>query len=168
MSRRMDAPPGQDCPYRHNCPHSDGLSTTWVMENYQEAFELREQLDVMERRYQQRSADLEKTLLERDAKIAQLRLQHQKRFKADKPAAPPRPTTARRRGAPPGHPGWHRRQPDHIDRVVPVAAPAICPHCRQPGLKPYPEIYEHIQEDIVLAPRTHVAQFVHQQSWCPK
>ena len=35
----------------------------------------------MEERYQQRIAELEKTLLERDAKIAQLRLQHQKQFK---------------------------------------------------------------------------------------
>ena len=85
MTRRTEAPAGRECPHRHQCPHLDGLSTTWVMECYQEVFELREQLDAREQRYQQRIAELEKTLLERDAIIAQLRLQHQKQFKANKP-----------------------------------------------------------------------------------
>ena len=168
MSRRKDAPAGQECPYRHRCPHLEGLSATWVMENYQEAFELREQLEVMERRSTQRIAELEKALLDRDAKIAQLRLQHQKRFKADKPRPAALRAPGKRRGAPVGHPGWRRREPDHLDRVVQVPAPGVCPHCRHPDLAPHPGVYQHIQEDIVLAPRTDVTKFIHRQSWCPQ
>ena len=54
MSRRMEAPVGFECPYRHNCPHLDHLSTTWVMEVYQESFKLRQQCHVTEERCQQR------------------------------------------------------------------------------------------------------------------
>src|ERR1035441_1680569 len=125
MSRCKDAPIGFECPYRHKCPHLDTLSTTWVMEVYQEAAELREQLHAMEARYQQRIAELEKTLLERDATIAQLRLQHQKQFKANAKKPVPIKVTARRRGAPVGHPGWHRREPDPVGRVVPGGAPGV-------------------------------------------
>jgi transposase len=170
MSRRMDAPVGHECPYRHQCPHLDHLSTTWVMECHQENGRLRDQFHVMEDRYRQRIAELEKALLERDAKIAQLLLQHQKHFKANKPlpASPPLHVKVKRRGAPAGHPGWHRREPDHLDATVHVPAPEQCPHCQNPDLAPCPETYEHVQEDIVLVPRTRVTRFVHQQGWCPK
>lgn len=167
MSRRMDAPAGFQCPYRHNCPHLDSLSTSWVMEVYHESDELRQQLHAMEARYQQRIDQLQATLLERDAKIAQLRLDHQKQFKANtKP--PPIKVTARRRGAPPGHPGWHRRKPDHVDQVIHVAPPQACPHCQCKDLEECPELHEHLQEDIVLVPRTQVTQYVHQQRHCPR
>ena len=83
MSRRMEAPVGFECPYRHNCPHLDHLSTTWVMEVYQESFKLRQQCYAAEERCQQRIEELESTLRERDDKIAQLRMQHQKQFKAN-------------------------------------------------------------------------------------
>jgi transposase len=169
MSRCTEAPVGFECPYRHNCPHLDHLSSTWVLEVYQEALRLREQYQVMEERYQQRIAELEKTLLERDAKIAQLRMQHQKRFKGNAPEAPPPGRgRARKRGAPTGHPPWRRREPDHVDQVVPVPAPTACPRCQCRDLSPCPELYEHVQEDIVLVPRTRVVQFRHRQCWCPR
>ena len=168
MSRRMEAPVGFDCPYRHNCPHLDHLSTTWALVVYHEAGELRNRLPAMEERYQQRIAELEKALLERDAKIAQLRLQHQKQFKANlKPVPPGREGGRKKRGAPQGHPAWRRREPDHLDQTVPVPAPQICPRCRCEELSPIPEVYEHLQEDIVLVPRTRVVRFVHSQSYCP-
>lgn len=167
MSRRMDAPAGYECPFRHQCPHLDDLSARWVMECYQEVFELREQRHGMEQRYEQRIAELEEALLERDRKIAQLRLQHQKQFKANKPPPPPIPVKVKRRGAPVGHPGWRRRPPDHIDQTLQVPAPRECPHCQYPDLQPCAELYEHVQEDIVLVPRTRVSKFVHQQGWCP-
>jgi transposase len=167
MSRSKDAPIGFECPYRHNCPHLERMSTTWVMEQYQEAFELRSQMEAMEKRYQQRIAELEKSLLERDAKIAQLQLDHRKKFKA-KVKRPAVHGKARRRGAPLGHPGWHRREPDHIDQVVRVSAPATCPHCQHDSLLPCAELHEHLQEDIVLMPRTWVTRFVHKQCWCPR
>ena len=167
MSRCKDAPIGFECPYRHNCPHLDRMSTTWVMEQYQEAFELRSQMEAMEKRYQQRIAELEKALFERDEKIAQLQLDHRKKFKA-RVKRPVVHGKARRRGAPLGHPGWHRREPDHIDQVVHVGAPATCPHCQHDSLLPCTELHEHVQEDIVLMPRTRVTKFVHEQCWCPR
>ena len=138
------------------------------MECYQEVFILREQLGVMEEKYRQRIAELEKALLERDQKIAQLRLQHQKQFKADKPPTPPIRVKARRRGAPVGHPGWHRREPDRIDQTILVPAPTACRHCQNDDLQPYSEKYEHVQEDIVLVPRTRSTKYVHDQCWCSK
>jgi transposase len=166
MACRTEAPAGRECPHRHKCPHLDQMSTTWVMECYQEVFILREQLGVMEEKYRQRIAELEKALLERDRKIAQLRLQHQKQFKANKPPSPPIRVKARRRGAPVGHPGWHRREPDHIDQTILVPAPTACRHCQNDDLQPYSEKYEHVQEDIVLVPRTRATKYVHQQCWC--
>jgi transposase len=168
MSRRMDAPDNFECPYRHNCPHMDGISTTWAVEVFHESYELRERLYAMEAQYQRRIAELEKTLLERDATIAQLRLQHQKQFKANVKKPVPIKVTARRRGAPAGHPGWHRREPDHIDRVIPVPAPTVCPHCENEKLLPCAEEYTHLQEDIALVPCTHVIQYVHQQALCTR
>jgi transposase len=169
MSRRMEAPVGFECPYRHACPHLDHLSAVWVMEVYEEACRLREQNHALEERHRQQITELEQTLRERDAKIAQLRVQHQKQFKANTPPpAPPVRGQARKRGAPQGHPPWRRREPDHIDQTVEVPAPATCPRCECGKLLPHAEVYEHVQEDIVLVPRTHVIRFVHQQCWCPQ
>lgn len=168
MSRCKDAPFGFECPYRHKCPHLDTHSTTWVMHVYQESFKLREQLHRLEVDSQRRIDELQKMVLERDQTIAQLRLQHQKQFKANvKPQPTPIKVKAKRRGAPVGHPGWRRKEPDHIDRTVNVPAPTICPHCEHGQLLPSVEVYKHLQEDIVLVPRTRVTQFVHQQRFCP-
>jgi len=165
MSRCKDAPDGFECPFRHNCPHLDTMSTTWVMEVYHDAQKLRDQVDALERRVE----ELEQALLERDAKIAQLRLEHQKHFKPNvKPAPVPIKVTARRRGAPVGHPGWRRREPDHIDNVITLPAPDVCPHCECADLEPCAELHEHVQEDIVLVPRTRVTKYVHHQCICPR
>ncbi len=169
MSRRMDAPVDFECPYRHSCPHLDTLSTTWVMEVYQESFELRERLHRLEIESQQQIDQLHKTLLERDQTIAQLRLQHQKQFKANvKPAPTPIAVKVRRRGAPRGHPPWRRRQPSQIDQVIHVDAPSVCPHCQCDRLLPSPQTHEHVQEDIVLTPRPRAVKFVHRQGFCPR
>ena len=170
MSRCKDAPFGFQCPFRDKCPHLDNHSTTWVMEVYQEAFDLRRRLNLLELDSQKRIDELGKALLERDAKIAQLRLEHQKQFKANVKKPPIKVTArpARRRGAPVGHPGWHRRAPDHVDQFVDVAAPEVCPHCQCTDLEPCSELHEHVQEDIVLVPRTRVTKFVHRQCLCPR
>jgi transposase len=163
MSRCKDAPDGFECPFRHKCPHLDTMSTTWVMEVYHDAEKLRDQVDALERRVE----ELEQALLERDAKIAQLRLEHQKHFKPNVKPVPIK-VTARRRGAPVGHPGWRRREPDHIDNVITLPAPDVCPHCECTELEPCPELHEHVQEDIVLVPRTRVTKYVHHQCICPR
>lgn len=169
MSRRMEAPVDFTCPYRHACPHLDGLSTTWTMEEYQEADVLRGRYHAMEERYLQRIAELEQALRERDDKIAQLRLQHQKQFKANVKVVPLTRERGRRRpGAPQGHPPWRRREPDHVDETVNIPAPQVCPRCQCRELSACREVYEHVQEDIVLVPRTRVVRFRHRQSYCPK
>jgi transposase len=164
VSRNARAPCGFACPYRDNCPHLDGLSTTRTLEVYQEALELRMRLGQVEQRYEKRVAELEQALKERDEKIAQLQVAHRKRFKAEK--KPPIRVTARRRGAPVGHPAWRRREPDHVDEVIRVPAPAACPHCQGVRLWPSPDVYKHTQEDIVLVPRTRVTRFEHAQCVC--
>jgi transposase len=122
----------------------------------------------MEADYQRRIDELQKTLAERDQTIAQLRLQHQKQFKANVKPPPPARAKARPRGAPVGHPPWRRREPDHVDQVIQVPAPLACPHCQCKGLLPWEPTHEHLQEDIVLVPRTRVTRFVHQQCFCPQ
>jgi transposase len=74
----------------------------------------------------------------------------------------------RKRGAPVGHPGWIRPNPQHIDRTVDVPAPTICPHCQSADLTPMKERTEHVQEDIVIRPRTLVTRYLHTQAFCPR
>lgn len=167
MSRRKQAPDDLDCPYRHRCPHLDHMATGWVLENYHEAQELREQLYALEQRSEQRIAALMQTLTQRDQKIAQLQLQHQKQFKANRPRpVEAAPGKARKRGAPVGHPPWRRRELGPVDRVMDVPPPVQCPHCQGHDLEPCPEVYPHVQEDLVLPPRGAVTRFVHQQVYC--
>ena len=74
----------------------------------------------------------------------------------------------KKRGAPVGHPGWVRPKPDHIDRTVHVPAPTICPHCQSDDLTPMEERTEHVQEDIVIQPRTLVTRYLHGQAFCAR
>jgi transposase len=166
MSRRKEAPEDMDCPYRHRCPHLEGMACSWVMENYQEAFELRERLVRVQADAQRRSDEVTQMLAQRDATIAQLRLQHQKQFKANQPAVVPPEKKPRKRGAPLGHPPWRRRELTHVDQVIEVPPPEECPHCHGHDLEPHPEVYEHVQEDIILQPRVHVTRRRHQQCYC--
>jgi len=62
----------------------------------------------------------------------------------------------KKRGAPVGHPGWGRSKPDHVDKTINVSAPSRCPHCSNDNLRPYAGLYEHVQEDIVIEPKTLV------------
>lgn len=169
MARSREAPADMDCPYRHRCPHLEGMSCSWVMENYQDAFELREREDRLREDYQRRIDELTKALQERDTTIASLRLQHRKQFKANLPRPPENSRRrSRKRGAPAGHPPWRRPEPPVIDRRVKVPAPVRCPHCHCDHLQDHPELYEHVQEDIVPPPRPVVTAYVHHQAWCPQ
>ena len=55
----------------------------------------------------------------------------------------------KKRGAPRGHPGWHRKKPDKIDKVIEVKS-SCWPHCGNKHITPCKRVEEHIQEDIVL------------------
>jgi len=109
--------------------------------------------------------------IERDQIKAQFQALHRKQFKAgkQKQSTPPteNPKEPKKRGPPMGHPPWARPIPDHIDKVVIVPAPTVCPHCESQDLTPSSEKVEQIQEDIIIQPRTFVTCFKHNTAFCP-
>jgi transposase len=148
-----------------------GLSTHWVfsqysgsLEQYDEFLEIRDRFrNSLDKAYD-RIRQLEEENDELKAKLITI---HSKQFKSNKN---PKPEKRKRknRGAPKGHPGWFRKKPEKIDNTVIVPAPEVCPHCGKKGLPAVDEIKNHIQEDIILAPRTHVTNFRHRQAFCSK
>ena len=176
MPEFKDLPDDFRCPYRDGCPYLEGLSTGWVFHQYQHAdptechyeYQL-EELDKELRQEQRRCQELER---ENQQLRAQLQALHRRQFKGRRTSAQSStncPSLRRKkRGAPVGHPPWQRRRPEHIDQVVEVPAPRSCPDCHSKNLKPLPEIHEHLQEDIVLQPRTVVTCFRHGLAYCPQ
>jgi len=163
------------CPYRHGCPYLEGLSPHWVWERYQETGGLEchyehiiEQLDQELARTQ---AALKKLQRERDQLRAQFQALHRRQFKARRRTPPPPSQCGsaprKKRGAPVGHPPWQRPKPAHIDHTVELPAPPICPNCPSTQLQPLPAIHEHVQEDIVLEPRTVATCYRHHLGHCP-
>lgn len=181
MPRPLYPPYDFTCPYEHNCPHLDGLSTTWVFGEYRRADETYHEhlriIDVFDSELEtarKRLHDLERENAELKAKLTAL---HQRQFKPNKRnsdekgkdgALTHEDTGRKKRGAPVGHPGWYRHKPTHIDRTVEVPAPTICPHCRADNLIPVNDISEHLQEDIVLQPRTVVTRYLHKVAFCTR
>ena len=173
MSEFKDLPPGFCCPYRDGCPYLEGLPTGWVFNRYQQVagtechyeYQLEElHKELGQERRQRKAAEREKEQLQ-----AQLQALHRRQFKGRRttPAPSPECASARRkkRGAPFGHPPWQRAKPTRIDEVVATQAPAACPDCGNTQLRPVAEMHEHVQEDIVLQPRTVVTAFRHQQAF---
>ncbi|RPJ11108.1 MAG: IS66 family transposase [Deltaproteobacteria bacterium] len=176
MSKFIHPPPNFQCPYQRSCPHLDLLSTTWVLGEYRRGEKrYQEHLRILDRLHSELKSRGERIrVLEREnAEIkAKLKMLHQRQFKAntkktesgkkeDGPAC-----DRKKRGAPVGHPGWSRAKPDHIDQTIHVPAPTECPHCQKTDLLPSREIHEHMQEDIVIKPRTLVTNYVHAQAFC--
>jgi transposase len=165
-------PYGFTCPYTDHCPHLDGLSTTWVFEEYQRSEEVYQEhlriIDILDTRLDaslKQVRMLEKENAELKAKNTAI---HRRQFKANK--APSENDHERsgtkKRGAPPGHPGWSRPAPTKVDRTVHLGAPSICPHCGSDNLLTTGQVSEHLQEDIVLRPRTVVTRYVHEEAYC--
>ena len=170
--------------YRDACPHLDGLSTTWVLEEYRQAAEGYQDhlriIDSFDGELKVRDERLRGLERENAELRAKLRALHRRQFKAKKTkeaeaggedaggGSPSNEETPKKRGAPAGHPGWGRPTPDHIDRIVHVPAPTICPHCQSEELTPVEESTEHVQEDIVIRPRTLVTSYRHGQAFCAR
>lgn len=180
--RYQQAPWDFKCCYRHFCPHLQGLSTKWVFEEYQRSHD--EYLEHWKVRDMQQE-ELEKALeyigkLEKENEVlnAKLKALHQRQFKSNKKRQQQSaenstndgsvPGKMKKRGAPKGHPGWYRRKADHVDKTVMVPAPKLCPHCACTDLTPVEQLKDHLQEDIILQPRTQVTNFSHHQAFCPK
>lgn len=176
MPRYYPEPPYNfQCPYKHNCPHLEGLSTKWVFEEYQTSSD--ENLDhwkirdIQQKELRKAYEHIKKLETENEDLKAKLQTIHRRQFKANKKEAKTtdkkeKSQKKKKRGPPKGHPGWHRRTPDHIDKTVIVPAPEKCPHCSSHDLLPVDEIKNHLQEDIILTPKTYVINFVHHQSYC--
>lgn len=165
------APADFDCLYKRSCPHMDGISAQWAYTVFTEQWRLNEQIGKLERDNKQLSADNTQIARERDQFKAQFQALHRKQFKAGKhKQTEPRQMESqpkKKRGPPMGHPAWNRPVPKHIDKVVNVPAPSVCPHCACDKLSPSSEKIEQIQEDIVIQPRTFVTCFNHDTAFCP-
>ena len=175
MPEFKDLPEDFRCPYRDGCPYLEGLSTGWVWEEYQRsgflAGDYEHQLEQLNGLLEEQRRELKQLEIQNQQLQAQLHALHRRQFKGRKtPPTPPRcPSTQRKkRGAPAGHPPWQRAKPKRIDRVVAVPAPCCCPHCQNSQLRPVAQLHEHVQEDIVLEPRTVVTSFQHQQAYCAR
>ena len=175
MPRFTELPDEFVCAHRHGCPYLEGLPTKWVWERYQSAAGLEAQYEVQ---LEERDAELAQArgrIRELESQVQQLEAAnqalHRRQFKGrhPRPAATPEPPAAppKKRGAPVGHPPWQRPRPQRIDQVVAVPAPTACPHCHGTDLAPVAETHAHVQEDIVLEPRTVTTCYVHHQSHCP-
>jgi len=176
------APWNFQCPYKHNCPHLQHLSAQWVWAEYQrscdEHLEHWKVRDIEQEELEKALNYIGKLEEENEKLRAKLKALHQRQFKANKNSRRiPSENNAdegcaaekkKKRGAPKGHRGWHRRKPDHIDKTVIVAPPQVCPHCACENLSPVADLKDHLQEDIILNPRTHVTNFRHHQAFCPK
>jgi len=144
----------------------------WADSQYQEHLRIVDAYDEALEKSRKRILFLEKQYAETKAKLQAL---HQKQFKANiKKDKQKKERTSdnidssrkKKRGAPAGHPGWFRRKPKDVDQTVHVSAPDSCPHCQSEKLRPIQEVKEHIQEDIVLTPRTVVTRYLHAQAYC--
>jgi len=175
MLEFKDLPDDFCCPYRDGCPYLEGLSTSWVLGRYQKVAgtecHYEYQLEQLNRQLDEERRQRKKLELENQQLRAQLQALHRRQFKGRKTPAAPGPAgpsaQRKKRGAPVGHPPWQRPKPKHIDQTVPVPAPASCAHCHGHDLQPVKEVQEHVQEDIVLQPRTIATCYVHQQAYCP-
>ncbi|MCP4721913.1 MAG: transposase, partial [Desulfobacteraceae bacterium] len=148
-----------------------GLSTHWVFSEYRRANEQYDQFLRIQKRFRD---DLDTAYRhirhlenENDTLKAKLKTLHSKQFKSNKIPKTERPKK-KNRGAPKGHPGWFRKKPDHIDQTIVVPAPEVCPHCSKKDLLSVDEVKDHVQEDIILVPRTHTTNFRHHQAFCSK
>lgn len=165
------------CPYRDGCPYLEGLPTAWLWQHYNDTAGQADQYEYQLRELHQQldQSHRENRQLQRENQHLQAQLQalHRRQFQGRTSAPVPasagagEPTQPQKRGAPVGHPPWQRRRPKQLDLLLLVPAPKGCPHCGGTHLRPVNEIHQHVQEDIVLEPRTVATVFQHQQAYCP-
>ena len=176
MPEFKDLPDDFRCPYRDGCPYLEGLSTGWVFHRYQDVagtechyeYQLEQLYDELhEERRRRKQAELEKQQLQ-----ARLHALHRRQFKGRRIAVAPGShclsAPRKNRGPPVGHLPWQRPKPKRIDQTISVAAPRRCPECHCSSLEPVSETHEHLQEDIVLEPRTVVVCYRHGLAYCPQ
>jgi transposase len=155
------------CPNVSHCPHLGGASLgTLVLaaSDHDDHFRMiYGQLDFERERNTRLSAENEKLRKELDQVRLELKLERQNKFAcgredktdaqnedAAQTAATSDAKSARKRGAPVGHPGWFRPTPTVYDQLVLVPPPEACPHCQgEVRLYENADPHDHFQEDIV-------------------
>jgi hypothetical protein len=154
------------CPFGKSCVFLNGESPEAILA---EREYLRERVDTLEfgmdftnyqvKQLQARIKELEddKANLENELSEA-LQAPFKKRQKKDPPENP------KKRGAPVGHPGWFRGNPEKIDKTIDVYLD-VCPFCRSENISPCNHTTEHIQEDLEDGKLTATC-FVHCYYWC--
>lgn len=176
MPEFKDLPDGFCCPYRDGCPYLEGLSTSWVFHRYQHSggieCDYEYQLEELQKQLNEERRHSKQVELQNQQLQAQLQALHRRQFKGRTMAPAPSSECAsaqrKKRGPPFGHPPWQRAKPKRIDQIVSTQAPTSCPNCGNTELQPLTELHEHVQEDIVLQPRTVVTAFRHQQAFCAR
>ena len=182
MPRSPYPPRDFECLYPDSCPYLDGLSTAWVLGEYRRAHDVYQEhlriIDSFDGDLKVRDERIRVLERENAELKAKLQAMHQRQFKPNKKKDTEKDTEEvesasssskgkkKKRGAPGGHPGWVRPKPDHSDRTIHVPAPTICPSCHAHDLTPMEESTEHLQEDIVIRPRTVVTCYLHRQAFC--
>lgn len=152
------------CPVLSHCPHVGGASLgTLVLaaSDHDDHFKMvYGQLDFERQQVRELVAENEELKRQLAQVRLELKLERQRKFACgrdakDDPADSPPATSgkdpsARKRGAPVGHPGWFRPTPTEYDQLILVAAPLKCPHC-QGEVRSFPkqEPHDHLQEDVL-------------------
>ena len=124
------------CPHVGHCPHVGGAGLGALVlaanDRNQYVAMLHGQLDEERRRNTALYADNKKLREQLAQTQRELKAERQQRYCKDrptieKPAGPPAASGAgqKKRGAPPGHPGWFRPRPTTWDRCIDVPADGV-------------------------------------------
>jgi transposase len=150
-----------------HCPHLGGAALGTVVhaanQNGDYLQMLLGQLDAERENVARLLAENQKLYAQLEQLKLELKVERQSKFATSaseeqeepQPADAPPPDTLpegqpKKRGAPVGHPGWFRPTPTEYDQLIPVDAPARCPHCGgQVHLFPNVDPDDHWQEDVV-------------------
>ena len=154
------------CPFSKSCVFLNGEAPDAVLA---EREYLRERVNTLEfgmdftnhqvKKLQARIKELEDANVQLGNELSEaLQAPFRKREKKEAPENP------KKCGAPIGHPGWFRSNPNHIDRTVDVYLD-VCPLCGSKNISPCNHTTEHIQEDLEDGKLTATC-FVHLYYWC--
>jgi hypothetical protein len=166
------------CRYVDHCPHLGWASLGSLVHAADQQTEwtdaLLRQIDALRADGTTKSQKIQELAARVEQLECELKAERPKQFtrKKDEPL-PEEPDSAapndrKRRGAPVGHPGWHRKRPTAFDRLIPVAAPTVCPRCGG-SVKARPDraAYDHLQEDWIDGRRVVVC-YRHEAGRCRK
>ncbi|MFA6715392.1 MAG: IS66 family transposase, partial [Victivallaceae bacterium] len=155
------------CPFRNFCVFLNGEAPETILA---ERDYLRERVDTFEfgmdftnrqvKKLLERIRELEDTNTQLNSDLTEARQALFNRYPKKEP-----PENPKERGAPVGHPGWFRGNPEQIDKTVDVYLD-VCPFCGSEDISPCNHTTEHIQEDIEEG-KLIATCFVHCYYWCP-